>query len=73
MAESSIGTRILEARKRAGMRQRDLAAASDLDVMQISRWERGVTKTPTAASLEKLASALKVSVDWLLTGREAAA
>lgn len=71
MADTGIGSRIFEARKRLDMRQRDLASAIDVDVMQVSRWERGAA-TPKMTSLKALARALDVSLDWL-TGDEPAA
>lgn len=39
-----IGRNIREARLAAGMTQRDLSIVVDTDVMQVSRWERGITR-----------------------------
>jgi transcriptional regulator with XRE-family HTH domain len=38
----TIGTNIRTARKVAGLKQRELSAQLDIDVMAVSNWERGV-------------------------------
>lgn len=67
-----LARRIRLARERAGFdRQTALAQTLGVDASYVSRWERGVV-VPGAESLVSLADATGVTVDWLLTGREAA-
>lgn len=40
----TIAANIRAARDARGLRQREVAARLDTDVMQVSRWERGVTR-----------------------------
>lgn len=69
MANQTTGfhSRLRAARAAAGLKQRDVAARLDVDVMQVSRWERGVT-TPLLSTTAALAEILGVSVDWLVSG-----
>jgi transcriptional regulator with XRE-family HTH domain len=65
----TIGTRIREARKRAGFQSAGaLATALGVAKTQVYRWERGEF-TPGAQRLAEIASAVKVSLEWLVTGR----
>jgi len=58
----SIAERIKEERERAGLTQEELAAKARVSPVTISVWENG-KRTPKIASLQKLATALDVSVD----------
>ena len=51
--------------RRREWRQADFARATDVDVSMISRWLRG--RRPDTASLERVAVALGVDLDTLLT------
>lgn len=51
--------------ERRAWRQADLARAAGLDVSMVSRWRRG--RRPDPASLERIAVALGVDLDLLLT------
>lgn len=66
-----IGANIAFAREKAGLKQQALAdrlkGSPGGRVATVSDWERG-ERTPDAISLLKLANALNVSADWLLTG-----
>ena len=59
------GDRLLIARERAGLTQDDLADNLELGQAQINRYELNKSE-PSTPTLHKLASRLKVSVDWLL-------
>lgn len=68
---SSFAERLIEARTKCGMSQRELARIAGLTGATLSNWETGVA-SPTsirAAALETVAGALGVSARWLLTGK----
>lgn len=54
-----------EEMRRRGWRQADFARAVDVDVSMVSRWLHG--RRPDPASLERVAAALGVDLDALLT------
>jgi len=56
---------MLEEMRRREWRQADFARAADIDVSMVSRWLQG--RRPDPASLERVASALGVDLDALLT------
>lgn len=60
-----VGERLRVARKAAELSQQALADVIDTHVMVISAWERN-TRAPNSDSLDALAGALGVSVDYLL-------
>ena len=60
--------KIMQARKKAGMSQIDLADAMGVSRQSVSKWETGEAN-PEISKLTQLARTLGVSVDWLL-GRE---
>jgi repressor LexA len=57
--------RIREVRKRRGWTQSDLAERCSVSPQVVSNWERGYS-TPDAEDVSRAASALDVSVDYLL-------
>ena|SRR5258706_10118455 len=59
------GERLREAREKKGLFQRELAALSDLDETQVSRYENGKIE-PSLRFLEAFARNLDVSADYLL-------
>jgi transcriptional regulator with XRE-family HTH domain len=63
-----LGQRISRLRKAAGMTQEQLAAATGLKQFHISRIERGGIKDVMAETLLRIARALHVSTDYLLSG-----
>lgn len=65
MVGLQIGARLRLARHAAGMSQQQLADVIGSHVMVVSSWERDKS-TPSADSLDALAGALGVSVDYLL-------
>jgi transcriptional regulator with XRE-family HTH domain len=68
-----IGTRIQQARVRAGMTQNQLAARCGLvDGQGIWRYETG-SSVPRGDRLIMIAAALGVSAEWLMSGAEGAA
>ncbi|MFQ1876310.1 LexA family protein [Aeromonas veronii] len=62
-----INERIKQTRKRLGYSQEILGSRVGVSRVSISQWERG-ENTPNGRYLNELASALGVTVDWLLTG-----
>jgi len=68
---SFLGERIAEARKAKGLTQRRLAEAIGMEVMSVSRIERGV-RQPSLRRLQDIAGTLDVPVSRLL-GEEPAA
>lgn len=65
-----IGQRIRSAREAAGLSQLALAVAIRMTPSVVYRWEAGATR-PGRDALPRIAEALGVSEDWLLTGRDA--
>ena len=64
---SNLGTRLIQARKLRGMSQAELARRSGVSQPTISDLESG-EQTGTKKAPE-LANALKIDLNWLLTGR----
>ena len=62
-----IGQRIIERRKKLGMTQEALAEKADLTAQFVSYAEAG-KRAMRPENLLKIASALEVSADYLLTG-----
>ena len=60
-----LADRIRQARRRAGMKQTDLAEKSNLSVPTISRYENG-ERSPTANDLLVLAAVLDTSIAYLM-------
>lgn len=66
--EEGLGERIGRLRRAKGLRQKELASRVGANLQQISNYERGVY-SPRSEVLMRLAEALDVSADYLLTGR----
>jgi transcriptional regulator with XRE-family HTH domain len=62
----ALGERVLLLRRRAGYSQQALARQAGLDVMTISRLERGTKKRLEVEPLVRLATVLGVRTDYLL-------
>jgi transcriptional regulator with XRE-family HTH domain len=67
---TSLGWRVRERRKALGLSQEALARQLVVSKNTVARWESGAQ--PRGVRLSRLASALRVSADWLLTGDIAA-
>ena len=65
-----MGERIGILRQERGMTQSVLAEKMGITPQAISKWERGMS-FPDLSRLEELAKMLEVSVDYLLTGKDA--
>lgn len=65
-----MGERIGILRQEKGMTQSVLAEKMGITPQAISKWERGLS-FPDLSRLEELAKMLEVSVDYLLTGKDA--
>lgn len=64
-----IASRIKELRSSIGLSQDELASKIKVSRGNVGDWERGKAK-PGADALISLSSFFKVSIDWLLTGKE---
>lgn len=64
----SLGERIIELRKTAGLSQYDLASAMEVSRQAVSKWESGQT-SPDAKNLIRLAEILDTDIEYLTTGR----
>jgi Helix-turn-helix len=68
LADVAVGSRTIMARHRHRWSRADLAARARVGVMTLARLERG-EGCPRPLTLQRLAAACGVTVDWLLTGR----
>lgn len=68
----TIGERLRQARKKAGITQSELARRAKVTPSAISQIESGLSKKPDAINLLKIARALDVTPDWLITGKDVA-
>lgn len=65
----SLGERITELRKLAGMSQAQLADALDVSRQAVSKWETDQSN-PDSANLIRLSDVLDTDVEYLTTGRK---
>lgn len=65
----TIGERIEAARRAKGLSQGALAKLIGVKQPSISQLEAGVTSIPRGTTLARLAGALGVAPEWLMTGR----
>lgn len=65
----STATRIRKARLDAGLSQSRLAELMNVTRSACSQWEQPHGTAPRGTRLERLATLLGVSVEWLATGR----
>jgi transcriptional regulator with XRE-family HTH domain len=63
--DATLGARIAEARKAAGLTQTEVAGRLGVAHSRVSEWERG-TRRPNSGSISRLAAVLGVTVDQLL-------
>ena len=68
-AAETVGDRIARLRRKLGMNQAELAARAGCRPNQVSKYERG-TYDPKLPVLSGLATALGISIDYLVTGKE---
>lgn len=64
---TDFATRLRKARLKAGLSQRELARSAEIDVSQISRYEKGAGE-PRPGALKRIAETLDSSAEWLVTG-----
>ena len=62
------GERIKQARKNAGLSQKELGQKLDMSPVMISQYETG-KRIPKLATLQKIADALNLSISHFLTGK----
>lgn len=68
---NTINDRISSQRHKLGLSQEDLAKRIGITRVSVSKWESGLNQ-PKGRYLSEIASALGVSVEWLLTGKDVA-
>jgi len=61
-----LGKRIEQLRKKSDMTPTELARRADVSVPTITKLEDGSSKNPTLDNLQKIASALEVSIAYLI-------
>lgn len=64
-----VGVRLRHARKLRGFTQQELAKNSGVKQATISELETGESKSPVGTNLVSLAQSLRVSAEWLASGR----
>jgi transcriptional regulator with XRE-family HTH domain len=62
----TVGRRIIAARMRRGVGQAELARHIGLSTTALLKIEKGVTKSPRAEVIRKIAEALRVRAEYLL-------
>ena len=67
--ELTVADRIRVARRRARLSQTQAALAIGVHRGTFAHWERGGGHLPNAYNVIQLAKTLRVSHDWLMTGR----
>lgn len=66
----TIAERIFDLMKKQGKKQSDIARLLNVRPATVSEWKKG-KREPLGAHYEKLADYFGVSIDYLITGREA--
>lgn len=64
-----IGARIRQLRKKKKMTQAQIGGLCGVTPQAVTQWERGSSKSPTAANLLIIAAALDANPVWLVTGK----
>ena len=65
---TSLAGRLSFAREAAGLSSRRVSALAGIAQALTGQIERGVTHAPTTDTIQKIASVLGVTIDWLVTG-----
>jgi transcriptional regulator with XRE-family HTH domain len=68
MLDSTLGSRIRQARRQAGLSQSQLAAKIGAHVTSVSDWERGVNE-PSVRHMTSIAEATERPIDWFVESR----
>jgi len=66
MDEKSLGKRLQDARKAAGLTQQDLCHKANLSYSTLAKIERGAIKAPSIFTIQSIAGALGTSLDTLM-------
>ena len=67
--DMALAQRLAASRKERGLTQQELADIAGVHVMQVHRYETGASQ-PSVEVLKKLATALRVTTDELLFGKD---
>ena len=65
----SVGTRIKEARKKAGYTQKEFSQLAGIAESMVGQYEKGYRR-PKGSTLEKIAKALNLDVQYFLDDRD---
>ena len=68
--ETNLAKRIKELKEQNQMTNQELADRSGLPLSNVSKLLSGVTQYPTIDTVAKLATALNISIDYLVYGNE---
>lgn len=63
---NKLGIKIKSLRQKAGLSQDELARKSDVAYTTLTKIETGIIKSPSVFVVEKIAKALKVSIEELI-------
>lgn len=63
---SEFGIRLKSARENRGWTQAELAERANVPAMMISHYETGARSGPSLITLQNLADALEIGIEWLL-------
>jgi transcriptional regulator with XRE-family HTH domain len=64
--EKTLGLRLQDARKKAGLTQQELCQKSGLSYSTLAKIERGAIKSPSIFTIQQIAGVLGVGVDQLV-------
>ena len=67
---SGLGPRVTQRREALGLTQTEIMLACGISQGTLSRIENGQKRSPSAETAVVIARALRVSVEWLVTGEE---
>lgn len=65
----TFANRMVEARKKLGLTQSEVAEKLNVSFQAVSLWERGES-APEVSKLADIADLYQISLDWLLTGKK---
>lgn len=65
----TFANRMVEARKKLGLTQSEVAERLNVSFQAVSLWERGES-APEVSKLADIADLYQISLDWLLTGKK---
>ena len=70
MKETELAKRIKEIKEQNGLTNQELAERANLPVSNVSKLLAGITRYPTIDTVAKIATALNISIDYLVFGND---